>query len=94
MPLLGSRKGSLREGLTANLEHFHNGCRKSGPGETKCISRHAILAERGETCGPGGVLLRRDETRTQFPPLIEPLAALMACYLTLIFLLKKFLFIC
>lgn len=72
MPLLDSRKGSLREGSTANLEHFHSGCRKGGPEETKCISSHAILAEREESCGPGRVLLYRDETCTQFPPLIEP----------------------
>jgi len=27
---MDSRNGSVREGLTANLEHFHNAHRKSG----------------------------------------------------------------
>lgn len=70
MPLLESRKGSVQEGLTANLEHSHNGHRKGGPGEIKCVSSDAVLAERGESCGPGRVLLYRDETCTRSPPLI------------------------
>ena len=45
VPLLDSRNRSMQEGLTANLEHLHNGHRKSGPGAIKCISSEATLAE-------------------------------------------------
>ena len=86
---LGEQKGSPREGSTADLERFHSGRRKGGPEETTRMPSHAILEESGEYCWQGRVLLYRDETCTVSTS-NRTLAALMACYSALIFLLKIF----